>query len=211
MTRWGWQPLHPQPVLLPPGAAPEPGGPSRSPAPGQGGFQEPVKALFPLLAGPSMFGTSSSPCGHQGPAKLFGIKSLISFPLGSKHAEKKDFQTSKPHLSLAGATQAPPSRPPCQHSLLTPAGSWRGPGGSGCVQPSLNYPTVFHLPSVLDEFSPASLGWCLSPILTLRSHKPDPLPHISLRSPQNPAPPVPDRTIWTGTSITPSSPKAPPG
>lgn len=155
-----------------------------------------------------MFGTSSSPCGHQGPAKLFRIKSLISFPLGSKHAEREDFQTSKPHLSLAGAT---PSRPPSLHSLLTPAGSWHGPGGSGCVQPSLNYPTVFHLPSVLDEFSPASLGWCLSPILTLRSHKPDPFPHTSLWSPQNPAPTIPDRTIWTGTFITPSSPKASPG
>lgn len=51
-------------------------------------FQEPVKALFPLLAGPSTFGASSSPCGHQGPEKLFRIKSPISFPLGSKHAER---------------------------------------------------------------------------------------------------------------------------
>lgn len=77
------------------------------PLPAGGRFQEPVKALFPLLAGPSTFGTSSSPCGHQGPAKLFRIKSLISFPLGSKHAEKEDFQTSKPHLSPAGAPQGP--------------------------------------------------------------------------------------------------------
>lgn len=87
------------------------GNPPALPLPAGGGFQEPVKALFPLfplLAGPSTFGTSSSPCRHQGPAKLFGIKSLISFPLGSKHAEREDFQTSKPHLSPAGAPQGPP-------------------------------------------------------------------------------------------------------
>lgn len=81
------------------------------PLPAGGGFQEPVKALFPLLAGPSTFGTSSSPCGHQGSAKLFRIKSLISFPLGSKHAEREDFQTSKPHLSPAGAPRGPPLIP----------------------------------------------------------------------------------------------------
>lgn len=106
VTPWGLQALHPPVRAGPTQSSPRAGG--TLPLPARGGFQEPVKALFPLLAGPSTFGTSSSPCRHQGPAKLFRIKSLISFPLGSKHAEREGFQTSKPHLSPAGAPQGPP-------------------------------------------------------------------------------------------------------
>jgi len=183
------------------GAAPEPGGTRRAPAPRPGaGLQEPVKALS-SSSGRSQHVWRSQfyPSGIGDQRSCLKLQALFNSHRDQSTQSRRIFPNQQTTCKRACHTQrpAPPALTPSPSSPCSPLQTpWHGPRGSSCA-PSTSEPASRARAPGPPCFPPltrwlssssSSLPRCLSLPFPPGPPEPDPSPPASLQQPRGPAP-----------------------